>query len=215
LAKNNEPVLEFLNNGDYNRVGIGLSYRAASAQIFQCLRSPGINSASLCRVVVPTRQAWNRFLVSLKGLQIRAQSTQPGGIGSLESILGLLKGLKIRAQANIIPKNPPFFPDKQAAIFGLIGIFSCRGPPIYANVWVLHIMQSLLNYKQGIYIIQYTASTELHIMEDFTYTVLRLSITINVSFVYMARYVMVLGRQDPLRGALEGMGPGNRYFLGP
>ncbi len=33
------------------------------------------------RVVVPARQA-----------------TQPGGIGSLESILGLLKSLKIRAQ---------------------------------------------------------------------------------------------------------------------
>jgi hypothetical protein len=47
--------------------------------------------------LVPARQAENRFLGSLKGLQIRTQATQPGGIGSLDSILGLLKNLIIRA----------------------------------------------------------------------------------------------------------------------
>jgi hypothetical protein len=31
----------------------------------------------------------------------------------------------------------------------------------------------------------------------------------------MARYVLVLDRQDPLRGALEGVGPENRDFFGP
>ncbi len=31
----------------------------------------------------------------------------------------------------------------------------------------------------------------------------------------MARYVLVLGSQGPLRGALEGVGPGNRDFFGP
>jgi hypothetical protein len=45
------------------------------ARIFQLDQEP-----SRKRVVVPVRQA-----------------TQPGGIGSLESILGLLKSLKIRA----------------------------------------------------------------------------------------------------------------------
>ncbi len=34
----------------------------------------------------------------LKSLTIRALATLPGGIGSLESILGLLKSLKIQAQ---------------------------------------------------------------------------------------------------------------------
>jgi hypothetical protein len=32
--------------------------------------------------------------------------------------------------------------------------------------------------------------------------------------VYMARYVMVLRRATSLRGALEGLGPENRDFLG-
>ncbi len=36
--------------------------------------------------------SWNRVVVPAR------QATQPGGIGSLESILGLLKSLKIRAQ---------------------------------------------------------------------------------------------------------------------
>ncbi len=50
------------------------------ARICKRLWSPGIDFANLCsltgryenRVVVPARQAGNRFLVSLKGLQIRA-----------------------------------------------------------------------------------------------------------------------------------------------
>ncbi len=45
------------------------------ARIRKRLRNPGIDSASLCTVasfVVPARQAGNRFLGSLKGLQIRA-----------------------------------------------------------------------------------------------------------------------------------------------
>jgi hypothetical protein len=48
------------------------------ARICKRLRSPGIDSASLCslagkRVVVTASQAGHRFLGSLKGLQIRAQ----------------------------------------------------------------------------------------------------------------------------------------------
>ncbi len=40
-------------------------------------------------------------------------------------------------------------------------------------------------------------------------------LTINVLVVYMAWYVMVLRRATSLRGALEGVGPENRDFLGP
>ncbi len=41
-------------------------------------------------------------------------------------------------------------------------------------------------------------------------------ITINVPVVFfMARYVMVLRGSTSLRGALEGVGPENRDFLGP
>jgi hypothetical protein len=40
-------------------------------------------------------------------------------------------------------------------------------------------------------------------------------ITINVTVVYMAQYVMVLRRATSLRGALEGVGPENRDFFGP
>ncbi len=61
------PVQEFLNNLHLvarNRVGIGLSYRPARLH----------SQAEL----VP----WNRFLSSLS-FKIRAQTTQPGGIGSL------------------------------------------------------------------------------------------------------------------------------------
>jgi hypothetical protein len=53
--------------------------KTLSAGIFK--QSIGGWEPSRNRVVVPARQA-----------------TQPGGIGSLESILGLLKSLKIRAQ---------------------------------------------------------------------------------------------------------------------
>jgi hypothetical protein len=70
------------------------------SRIFKRLRSPGIDSnesippayitwrdGTSNRVVVPARQAWNRFLGSLKGLQIKAWNR----------FLGSLKGLQIRA----------------------------------------------------------------------------------------------------------------------
>jgi hypothetical protein len=38
-------------------------------------------------------------------------------------------------------------------------------------------------------------------------------LTINVSVVFMARYVMVLRGATSLRGALEGVGPENRDFF--
>ncbi len=41
------------------------------------------------------------------------------------------------------------------------------------------------------------------------------NITINVPVVFMARYIMVLRGATSLRGALEGVGPENRDFLGP
>jgi hypothetical protein len=75
-------------------------------------RIQGIDSAYVAWRAGPVRQIGlsyrparldNRFLGSLKGLQIRApargrqQATYAGGIDSLESISGLLKSLKIRA----------------------------------------------------------------------------------------------------------------------
>ncbi len=72
--------------GARNRLGIWLTYRPARlarAHICRRLWSPGIDSEESIsptyvawragtknRVVVPSRQAGNRFLVSLKGLQI-------------------------------------------------------------------------------------------------------------------------------------------------
>ncbi len=50
------------------------------------------------RALVQASQAGNRFLGSLKGLQIRALATLAGGIHSLELITGPHKHLKIRAQ---------------------------------------------------------------------------------------------------------------------
>ena len=41
------------------------------------------------------------------------------------------------------------------------------------------------------------------------------TLTINVPVVFMARYVMTLRGATSLRGALEGVGPENRDFLGP
>jgi hypothetical protein len=58
-----------------------------------------MNSASLCNLAgrydnpLPPQ-----FLAPIDSLKIPAQATQPGGTGSLESIIGLLKSLKIRAQ---------------------------------------------------------------------------------------------------------------------
>jgi hypothetical protein len=43
------------------------------------------------------RHAGNRFLGSIKSLQIRAQATKACGIYSLDSIPGLLKRLQVRA----------------------------------------------------------------------------------------------------------------------
>jgi hypothetical protein len=92
--------------GARNWPGIGLWFRPARARICKRLWSPVIDFPNHVswrvgtknRVVVPSRQAGNRFLVSLKGLRIRATATQPGGIGSLNSIHGFFEGLKIRAQ---------------------------------------------------------------------------------------------------------------------
>ncbi len=57
----------------------------------------GGQETSRKRIVVPARQTGNRFLGSLKGLQIRVQNTKAGGVNSLESISWLLKSLKIPA----------------------------------------------------------------------------------------------------------------------
>ncbi len=69
--------------GARNQVGIGLSYRPAS----------------LCSLAT---QFQTRFLESIPRpiarLEFSTQGSQPGGIDSLESILGLHKSIKIRAQ---------------------------------------------------------------------------------------------------------------------
>ncbi len=111
ISKRARPfVLEILDQsmGARNRVGIGLLYRLPRARICSRLWSPGINfeesippayvawrAGTKNRVVVPVRQAGNRFLGSINGLQIRAQDSYVGGVDSLESIPGLLKSLKI------------------------------------------------------------------------------------------------------------------------
>jgi hypothetical protein len=74
--------------GARNRVGIGLAYRPVIAHICKSLRRPGIDSedsippayatwraGTTNSVVVPARQAGNRFLGSIIGLQIRARAT--------------------------------------------------------------------------------------------------------------------------------------------
>jgi hypothetical protein len=71
-----------------NRVEIGLTYRPARACICKRFWSPGIDAEELIppayvawrasktnTVVIQGRQAGNRFLGSLKVLQIRAQAT--------------------------------------------------------------------------------------------------------------------------------------------
>ncbi len=68
-----------------NRVGIGLSYRPASVGIFELS-------------VGARHQVGIRFSYRPARLQRLAESiqaTQPGGTGSLKSILGLMKSLKI------------------------------------------------------------------------------------------------------------------------
>jgi hypothetical protein len=99
--------------GTRNRVGIGLLYRPARARICKPFKEPRIDSQPGGRVRQPYllyllarlhRLAEsiprNRFLGS-KRLQIRAQATLASGIGSLESIPGLLQRLQIRAQATL------------------------------------------------------------------------------------------------------------------
>jgi len=70
---------------------------SATASIYKRLRSPGIDSASLCslaglctinQVVAPAHQAGNRILGTCKGLQIR-----PPGYRVAESIPGLPESL--------------------------------------------------------------------------------------------------------------------------
>jgi hypothetical protein len=74
--------------GTRNRVGIGLTYRPAGACNCKRFWSPGIDSEELIppayvawrasttnTVVIQARRAGNRFLGSLKDLQIRAQAT--------------------------------------------------------------------------------------------------------------------------------------------
>jgi hypothetical protein len=62
-------------------------------------RFQGTNSASLCSLA-----GWydntilTRFLAPIDCLKIPAQATQPGEISALESILGILKNLKIWAR---------------------------------------------------------------------------------------------------------------------
>jgi hypothetical protein len=77
--------------GDRNRVGIGLSHRPARARIYKLLRSPRIDS----KKPFPLSRYYNpiptRFLAPINCLEIPAQATQPGIIGSLESTIELLK----------------------------------------------------------------------------------------------------------------------------
>ncbi len=94
--------------GARNRVGKGLPYRPARARIWKGLRSPGIDfeesipesipptyvawrAGTINRVAVPARQTGNRFLGSLKGLQIRAQNTKAGESIPWNRFLGFLK----------------------------------------------------------------------------------------------------------------------------
>jgi hypothetical protein len=93
--------------GARNQVGIGLSYRPASAgnlsPAMGARNQGGIGlsywPASLCSLAT---QFQTRFQESIPrpiaGLKIPTLATQPGGIGSLESILGIHKSIKIRAQ---------------------------------------------------------------------------------------------------------------------
>jgi hypothetical protein len=92
--------------GARNRVGIVLSYRPASAGIFkQPLGARNRVGVGLSyRLARLHRAGGIDSMESIPGLfkssKIRAQqSTWAGKIDSLESILGLLKRLKIRAQA--------------------------------------------------------------------------------------------------------------------
>jgi hypothetical protein len=76
------------------------------AVFLKLLWSPGIDSKELIPLAYGLAGLYNnpipaRFLALLKCLQIRAQATLAGGVGSLESIPGLLEQLQIRAQATL------------------------------------------------------------------------------------------------------------------
>jgi hypothetical protein len=75
--------------GAGNRVGIGLSYRPARARIFKLIRSPRLDSKE---PIPPGCVAWRAGTTTL--LLLGPIPIQPGEIGSLESILGLLKSLE-------------------------------------------------------------------------------------------------------------------------
>ncbi len=57
--------------------------------------------------------------------------------------------------------------------------------------------------------------TERSAKYHFSLRIKYFKFTINVPVVYMARDVMILMRENPFRGPLEGVGPENRDFFGP
>jgi hypothetical protein len=77
-----------------NRAGIGLSHRPAKARIYKLLRSPRIDSKKPFPLGRYYKPIPTRFLALINCLEIPAQATQPGIIGSFESIIGLLKVYK-------------------------------------------------------------------------------------------------------------------------
>jgi hypothetical protein len=91
--------------GTRNQVSIGLSYRPASL----CSFATQFLTRFLESILRPT--AGLKFQT-----QARLHSTQPGGISSLESILGLLKSLKFWLRlhwlAELIPWNRFWAPQK-------------------------------------------------------------------------------------------------------
>ncbi len=106
----------------WNTVCMHKWHSAHWARIWKRLRSPGIDSREsipltyvawlVCtsnRVIVPARQAGNRFLGSLKGLQIRALHSMPLSLLSEKAQwhLSLLQNvLRCRTSCN----SPHFFP---------------------------------------------------------------------------------------------------------
>jgi hypothetical protein len=68
--------LEQKSIGTRNREGRGLSYRPATDGIFKLLRSPGIDSASLCSPAVRYEKSIiTRFLAPINCFKISAQAT--------------------------------------------------------------------------------------------------------------------------------------------
>ncbi len=53
--------------------------------------------------IPPSAEIFKQYMGAMNRVVVLArQATQPGGIGSLDSFLGLLKSLKIRAQYKLI-----------------------------------------------------------------------------------------------------------------